>query len=253
MSLASRVLAGLVAGSLLGLALAGRDSSFAAATLTLAGLVGGLFIDLIRMCAMPLVASLVVASLGASGAGSLGRAGLRTVALAVATLVAVTLASIAVSMVVLSSVTPDAGAFATTPAAPAAPDAGAESLLSEDEPEVKGWSVAEEGGDFTTSLDYHGRVSSGQAASWRKTAAKKAAPREELGLRLRLAVIRPAARAGRVIGVIVVLEGTRHALQARLTLGRRQLFAAGDGARLVAGRMADCDGERGAEEQRARE
>ena len=121
MSLASRVLAGLVAGSLLGLALAGRDSSFAAATLTLAGLVGGLFIDLIRMCAMPLVASLVVASLGASGAGSLGRAGLRTVALAVATLVAVTLASIAVSMVVLSSVTPDAGAFATTPATPAAP------------------------------------------------------------------------------------------------------------------------------------
>ena len=119
MSLATRVLAGLVAGSLIGLALAGRDSSPAAAVLTAAGLVGGLFIDLIRMCAMPLVASLVVASLGAAGGGALGRAGLRTLAIAVVTLVAVTGASMAVSLVALQGVTPDPAAFtaSTSPAA----------------------------------------------------------------------------------------------------------------------------------------
>lgn len=117
MSLASRVLAGLVAGTLIGLALAGRDSAIVSATLTAATLVGGLFIDLIRMCAMPLVASLVVASLGASGAGTLGRTGLRTLAIAVATLVVVTGASMAVSLVALRGVTPDPAAF-TAPATP---------------------------------------------------------------------------------------------------------------------------------------
>lgn len=119
MSLASRVLAGLVAGTLIGLALAGRDSAIVSATLTAAALVGGLFIDLIRMCAMPLVASLVVSSLGATGGGSLGRTGLRTVAIAVTTLVVVTSGSMAVSLVALRGVTPDPAAFtaSTTPTA----------------------------------------------------------------------------------------------------------------------------------------
>ena len=121
MSLASRVLLGLVAGTAVGLALAGGESMLAAGVLTTAGLVGGLFIDLIRMCAMPLVASLVVASLGASGTGSLGRTGLRTLALAVATLIVVTVASMGVSLAVLRGVTPDPAAFtaSTSPAAPA--------------------------------------------------------------------------------------------------------------------------------------
>lgn len=119
MSLASRVLAGLVAGTLIGLAFAGRDSAIVSVMLTAATLVGGLFIDLIRMCAMPLVASLVVSSLGASGAGTLGRTGVRTLTIAVATLVVVTGASMAVSLVALRGVTPDPAAF-TAPATPTA-------------------------------------------------------------------------------------------------------------------------------------
>jgi Na+/H+-dicarboxylate symporter len=112
-----------VAGTALGLALAGDDASATTAVLTAAGLVGGLFIDLIRMCAMPLVASLVVASLGASGSGALGRAGARTLAVAVVTLVTVTAASMAVSLVVLQGVTPDPAAFAAS-ASPVASSPG---------------------------------------------------------------------------------------------------------------------------------
>ncbi|MFN7976976.1 MAG: cation:dicarboxylase symporter family transporter [Vicinamibacterales bacterium] len=121
MSLASRVLAGLVAGTLIGLALAGRDAAIASAVLTTATLIGGLFIDLIRMCAMPLVASLVVSSLGASGAGTLGRTGLRTLVIAVATLVVVTVASMAVSVVALRGITPDPAAFTASTSPAAAP------------------------------------------------------------------------------------------------------------------------------------
>lgn len=123
MTLATRVLAGLLIGTVLGLWLAGSAAPAVAALLTALTAAGGLFVDLIRMTAMPLVASLVVASIGASTASGLGRTGARAAAVAVALLVAASVGSMAVALPVLQSVAPDPGAVATPApaAAPAAP------------------------------------------------------------------------------------------------------------------------------------
>lgn len=121
MSLATRVLAGLLAGFGLGLALAAAPAPWTAAVVAGAAAIGGMFVDLIRMTAMPLVVSLVIAGIGAATAGGVGRAGLRATGLALALLVAASAGSLAVALPVLRTVTPDAGAVAAVGASPAAP------------------------------------------------------------------------------------------------------------------------------------
>jgi hypothetical protein len=64
MTLAIRILIGLVAGFLLGLALAGSSSPAAAATIGFLTPVGTIFVDLIRMTVVPLVVSLLISSIG---------------------------------------------------------------------------------------------------------------------------------------------------------------------------------------------
>jgi Na+/H+-dicarboxylate symporter len=91
-SLTTRVLIGLVAGFLLGLALSGASSPGATTTLAIAAPVGTVFINLIRMTVIPLVASMLVASVGSMAAsGELGRVAGRTalIALALVTVAAV--------------------------------------------------------------------------------------------------------------------------------------------------------------------
>ena len=122
MTLAPRVLLGLVAGTLVGLVLPGADPAVAATVLAAATTIGNLFVDLIRMTALPLVAALVVASIGASTAGGLGRTGLRATALAVALLVAACVGTMLVAQPVLRSVEPDPGAMTgATGVVPATP------------------------------------------------------------------------------------------------------------------------------------
>jgi proton glutamate symport protein len=92
MSLTTRVLAGLVAGFALGLALAGSTSPAAVAILAILRPIGIAFVSLIRMTAMPLVMSMLVASVGSTAAsGALGRVGGKAafVALALVTVAAV--------------------------------------------------------------------------------------------------------------------------------------------------------------------
>ena len=122
MTLAVRVLLGLLAGTLLGLALAGSQSPVASSTLAVLAPVGTLFVDLIRMTAMPLVVSLLIASVGGmSAAGGLGRTAARTAVLAVTLLVAASVGSMLVAQPVLGwvSVTHAAASAASAPAPPA--------------------------------------------------------------------------------------------------------------------------------------
>jgi Na+/H+-dicarboxylate symporter len=94
-----RVLIGLAAGFLLGLALGAASSPVAATILAILTPVGTIFINLIRMTVIPLVASMLVASVGAlASSGALARVAARAALLALA-LVAVT----AVVTVVLAS------------------------------------------------------------------------------------------------------------------------------------------------------
>jgi Na+/H+-dicarboxylate symporter len=96
--LATRVLLGLVAGFLLGLALAGSSSSGAAATLAIVAPIGTIFINLIRMTVTPLVASMLVASVGSlASSGALGRTGARAGLIAVALLTIAALTTILVA------------------------------------------------------------------------------------------------------------------------------------------------------------
>ena len=92
MSLTTRVLIGLIAGFLLGLALASVFPGAAGPVLALATPVGTIFVNLIRMTVIPLVMSMLVANLGSMTASrSLGRVGVRAavIALVVLTITAV--------------------------------------------------------------------------------------------------------------------------------------------------------------------
>ncbi|HEY6213595.1 MAG TPA: cation:dicarboxylase symporter family transporter, partial [Vicinamibacterales bacterium] len=85
MSLTARVLIGLAAGFAAGLLLAG--SAWATPIVTFLSPFGTVFINLIRMTALPLVASILVASVGSIGESrALGRTGGRALVLALALL-----------------------------------------------------------------------------------------------------------------------------------------------------------------------
>jgi Na+/H+-dicarboxylate symporter len=104
-SLATRVLLGLVAGFVLGFALAGSSSPAAAATLAIATPIGTIFINLIRMTVIPLVASMLVASVGSLAAsGALGRTGARAGLVAVALLAIAALTTIIVAAPILGRI-----------------------------------------------------------------------------------------------------------------------------------------------------
>ncbi|HEY2150394.1 MAG TPA: dicarboxylate/amino acid:cation symporter [Vicinamibacterales bacterium] len=127
MSLTTRVLIGLVAGFLLGLALAGATSSVAATLVAVAAPVGTIFINLIRMTVMPLVVTMLVASVGSmASTGALGRAGVRAAAIAVALLLAATISAMLIARPVLARVHVDPAA-ATALRGAAAPAAAGSS------------------------------------------------------------------------------------------------------------------------------
>lgn len=118
MSLASRVLTGLLAGGLVGYLLT-QTGAAPGPAVDAAVVVGGVFVDLIRMTAMPLVVSLVIGSIATTSAGRIGRTGLRSTVLAVAVLTAVAAVSLLVARPVLASIGPDPAALASTAATPA--------------------------------------------------------------------------------------------------------------------------------------
>jgi Na+/H+-dicarboxylate symporter len=114
MSLTTRVLFGLVAGFLLGLAMAGASPATSGPVIAFLAPIGTIFVNLIRMTVIPLVASMLIASAGtlATGgaSGALGRVGARAMAMAVALLTIATVVSVAIAVPVLDRVKIDAAA-----------------------------------------------------------------------------------------------------------------------------------------------
>jgi proton glutamate symport protein len=130
-SLTTRVLIGLVAGFLVGLALAGSSAPAAGAVVTMLAPVGAIFINLIRMTVIPLVASMLVASVGSLAAsGALGRAGARAALVAVALLATAAVITVVIATPVLGAIHIDQSAAlalrgpASLPAGAGAPPAG---------------------------------------------------------------------------------------------------------------------------------
>jgi proton glutamate symport protein len=105
MSLTTRVLIGLVAGFVLGLALAGSSSPAASTLLAIVAPVGTIFINLIRITVIPLVASMLVASVGSlASSGALGRAGARAAMIALVALAITAAATVAIATPVLARI-----------------------------------------------------------------------------------------------------------------------------------------------------
>ncbi len=108
MTLALRVLIGLIAGFLLGLALADSSSPAAATTLAVLAPVGTIFVNLIRMTVVPLVVSMLVASTGSmTSSGKLGRTGVRAALIALALLAVASVGSLLLAEPVLARVSID--------------------------------------------------------------------------------------------------------------------------------------------------
>ena len=126
MNLAIRTLIGLVAGFLLGLALAGSSSPAAAMTIGILTPVGTIFVNLIRMMVIPLVVSMLVASVGAlTTSGGLGRTTLRALLISVALLVTAAVGSFLIAEPILARIQIDQAAAlalrgSMTPASPGA-------------------------------------------------------------------------------------------------------------------------------------
>jgi proton glutamate symport protein len=111
MTLALRVLIGLVAGFLLGLALVGSSSAAAAVTLQILAPIGTIFVNLIRMTVIPLVVSMLIAGVGGmTASGGLGRTGIRAAAIAVALLTVAAIGSVLVAIPIFARVSIDQGA-----------------------------------------------------------------------------------------------------------------------------------------------
>lgn len=125
MTLTVRVLAGLVAGFALGLLLVELSPGAADFAGRILAPVGAIFVNLIRMTAIPLVASMLVASLGGMSApAGLGRVTLRAAVISVVLVAMASAASVLVAAPVLAHVV-DPGAVdalkASTSGAAAAP------------------------------------------------------------------------------------------------------------------------------------
>jgi Na+/H+-dicarboxylate symporter len=110
MTLAIRVLLGLAAGFLLGLALAGSSSPAAAMTIGILAPVGIIFVNLIRMTVIPLVVSMLVASVGGMTVAGLGRTGVRALLMSVGLLVTAAIGSVLIATPVLARIRIDQAA-----------------------------------------------------------------------------------------------------------------------------------------------
>ncbi len=111
MTLTIRVLAGLVAGFLIGILLVEVSPRAAEAAAQFLTPVGAIFVNLIRMTAIPLVAAMLVASLGAMAApGGLGRVTIQAAVISVILVAVASAASVLVAAPVLAHVGVDAGA-----------------------------------------------------------------------------------------------------------------------------------------------
>lgn len=111
MSLTLRVLVGLVAGFLIGLALAGNASPAATTLVDIVAPIGTVFINLIRMTMLPLVVSMLIARIGSLAAtGALGRAAGRAIVIAFILLTVTALISLAVAQPVLARIPVDPSA-----------------------------------------------------------------------------------------------------------------------------------------------
>jgi Na+/H+-dicarboxylate symporter len=109
--LALRVIVGLVAGFLLGLALAAGWVPGAAAIVALLAIVGTIFVNLIRMTVIPLVGSMLVAGVaGIASSAHFGRGGVRIAVVAVGLLIAASVGSLAIAVPVLAWVPIDQAA-----------------------------------------------------------------------------------------------------------------------------------------------
>lgn len=134
MSLTTRVLLGLVAGFLVGLALTNAAAPVAGAVIDLMAPIGAIFINLIRMTVIPLVVSMLVASVGATGASAaLGRTGARAAVLAIVLLLVTAAMTVLLARPLLARVSIDqAAAMALRgPAAASAASAASAPTLSQ--------------------------------------------------------------------------------------------------------------------------
>lgn len=129
MTLAVRVLIGLLAGLTCGAVLAGQ-ATLAPLVVGVLTPLGTIFVNLIRMTVIPLVMSLLVATLGASAAArGLGRTGGRALLIAVGLLLAAAIVSGFVADRVMRNIAVDHMPVPTqTASAPAAASTGAPSL-----------------------------------------------------------------------------------------------------------------------------
>jgi len=111
MTLAIRVLIGLLAGFLLGVALTGSSSPAVTAAIGILTPVGTIFVNLIRMTVVPLVVSMLVASVGATAATrGLGRTGTRALLIAIGLLTAAAGVSVLVSVPLFARISIDQSA-----------------------------------------------------------------------------------------------------------------------------------------------
>jgi len=110
-TLALRVLLGLVAGFLLGLALSGSSSPAAVTTVRILAPIGTIFVNLIRMTVIPLVVSLLIASVGAmTSSGRLGRVGIKALLISLALLTTAAAGSVLVARPIFARLSIDQGA-----------------------------------------------------------------------------------------------------------------------------------------------
>ncbi len=131
MSLTTRVLLGLVAGFLVGLALTNIAAAVADPVIALVTPIGAIFINLIRMTVIPLVVSMLVASVGATGASAaLGRTGVRAALLAILLLLVTAALTVLLAQPLLARVAIDQAA-ALALRGPGAPSAAAAPTLSQ--------------------------------------------------------------------------------------------------------------------------
>ena len=140
MTLAIRVLTGLVTGFLLGLALRGSSSPAADVTLGLLTPLGTIFVNLIRMTAVPLVISMLVASIGGmKSSGGAGGIGVRAFLMSVALLTIAATGSALVAEPIVAAVRVDqSAALALRGTAAAGPSSAA---VPSDAPTVAAWFV----------------------------------------------------------------------------------------------------------------
>src|SRR3954471_24566681 len=131
MSLTTRVLVGLIAGFLVGLALTNVAAPVAAGVIAVVTPIGAIFVNLIRMTVIPLVVSMLIASVGATGASAaLGRTGARAALLAILLLLVTAALTVLLAEPLLARVAIDQAA-ALALRGPTAPSTAASPRLSQ--------------------------------------------------------------------------------------------------------------------------